>query len=107
MNERRNRSQRVWSWVYLGIAILGIWCHWSLVGHSPPGQPTELVTTTTAYVFGALPYVVIDASGIAPQWFGLGLGIAATVLVAYARKRLMDWVERSEVMAQSQARPGA
>jgi hypothetical protein len=107
MNERQRRSRQVWSWVYFGIALLAIWCHWSAVGQSIPGRPTELVWKTTAYVLGidALPYVVKDPSGISPQWLGLGVGIAITALAAYARKRLMEWADRSNPATQTEARP--
>ena len=107
MSERRIESQRVWSWVYLCFAIVLIWGHWRVVGHSSPEQPTELVTTSTGLVFGALPFVVVDSSGIAPQWVGLGVGIACSLLAGYVRKRLMDWVERADSPVRSEAHPGA
>ena len=106
MDERQRRSRHVWSWVYFGIALLAIWCHWSAVGQSAPDRPTEMAWRTTAYVLGidALPYVVTGPEGVAPQWIGLGVGIALTVLAAYARQRLMDWADRSDSRAPSEAR---
>jgi hypothetical protein len=108
MNERQRRSRHVWSWVYLGIALLAIWCHWSASGRGLPQSPTDLVWTSTAYVLGvqSLPYVVVDRGDVAPQWLGLGVGIALSVLAAYVRKRLMDWVDRSEA-ARAEVRPDA
>ncbi len=95
MASREQRTRSVWAWVFFVLAVVLIWSHWRVVGHSLPEAPGELVTTTTAFVIGLVPYVVIDAAGVAPQWPGLALGLAGTAGAAYALARLLRWIDRN------------
>ena len=67
--------------VFVLLVVL-TWGCWRSQGPADAESAFDRHTTTTAYVFGVVPYLVHDEDGTHPDWRGLALGGVTTVALS-------------------------
>lgn len=71
------------------LLVMFTWGYWEQRVANDAGSRFETRTTTTAYVFGTLPYLVHDESGTHADWRGLLLGGSFTVMISLVLLRIV------------------